>query len=65
MGGRRSIRGDVRTIALLRMEAERRAAKRVDLEVLARTVALRCSNTFVVLGDRGDEVSGERRDPQG
>jgi hypothetical protein len=44
--------------ALLRYEAERRAAKRADLAMLARTVALRCGNAFVVLDDRGVEVRG-------
>jgi hypothetical protein len=51
--------------ALLRFEAERRAAKRADLEMLARTVALRCGNAFIVLDGRGGETRSKSSDPQG
>lgn len=61
----RSIQPDVRMSALLRYEAERRAAKRADLQLLARTVAVRCGNAFVVLDDRGVQVHGKPLDPQG
>ena len=63
--GARPIHPDVRSSALLRFEAERRAAKRADLQMLARTVAMRCGNAFVVLDDRGAQVLGTSWNPQG
>lgn len=47
------------------MEAEQRAAKRADLQMLARMVEVRCKNAFVVLDDRGAQVLGKSWDPQG